>query len=48
MTLAYACQRNCGCLISGSVQGQVGWGPGQSDLVRGDLVNSRGLELDLT
>ena len=27
--------RNCGCPISGSVQGQVGWGPGQSDLVGG-------------
>ena len=23
-----AAQRVCGCLISGGVQGQVGWGPG--------------------
>jgi len=26
-------QRGCGCPISGGVQGQVGCGPGQSDLV---------------
>jgi len=25
--------RRCGCLISGSIQGQVGWGFGQPDLV---------------
>ena len=30
-------QSGCGCPISGSVQDQVGWGPGQSDLVL-DLV----------
>ena len=26
-------QRGCGCPISGGVQGQVGWGPGQPGLV---------------
>ena len=26
-------QRSCGCPISGGVQGQVGWGPGQPGLV---------------
>ena len=25
--------RGCGCPIPGDVQGQVGWGPGQPDLV---------------
>ena len=25
--------RGCGCPIPGGVQGQVGWSPGQSDLV---------------
>lgn len=31
-------QRSCGCPISGSVQGQVGWGPG---LEEGVPANSR-------
>ena len=31
--LAQAAQRGCGCPIPGSVQGQVGWGPGQPGLV---------------
>jgi len=30
-------QRGCGCAVLGAAQGQVGWGPGQSDLVL-DLV----------
>ena len=43
-------QRRCGSPIPVGVQGQVGWGPGQPDLVI-DLmvvipVNGRGLELD--
>ena len=28
-------QRGCGCLTPAGVQGQVGWGPGQPDLVGG-------------
>ena len=31
--LAQAAQRGCGRSIPGSVQDQVGWGPGQPDLV---------------
>ena len=31
--LEWAAQSGCGCLIPGSVQGQVGWGPGQPGLV---------------
>ena len=31
--LAQAAQRGCGCRISGGVQGQAGWGPGQPALV---------------
>ena len=31
--LEWAAQSCCGCLIPGSVQGQVGWGPGQPGLV---------------
>jgi len=34
-------QRNCGCLIPGDVQGQVGWGPGQPELVGGSPAHSR-------
>jgi len=29
-------QRSCGCLISGGVPGQVGWGSGHPDLVGGN------------
>ena len=35
--LEQAAQRGCGWPVPGSVQGQVGWGPGQPDLVT-DLV----------
>ena len=31
--LAQAAQRMCGCPIPGGIQGQTGWGPGQSDLM---------------
>lgn len=31
-------QRGCGCLISGGVHGQVGWDPGQPDLVVGNWM----------
>jgi len=34
--LERAAQRGCGCPIPGGVQGQVGWGPGQSSLVNGE------------
>jgi len=48
--LAQAAQRGCGCPISGSVQGQVLWGPEQSDplpyLVVGNTVQDRGVELN--
>jgi len=40
-----AAQRSCGCSIPGGVQGQVGWGPGQPELVGGNSSHSRGLEL---
>jgi len=33
------------CPIPGGNQGQVGWGPGQTDLVGGSLDHDRGLEL---
>ena len=31
--LEQVAQKGCECSIPGRVQGQVGWGPGQSDLV---------------
>jgi len=43
--LAKAAQGGCGCPISGGIQGQVGWDPGQPDLVSGNRAHSRGLEL---
>ena len=33
-----AAQRSCGCLIPRGVQGQVGWSPGQTDLMTDLLV----------
>jgi len=43
-------QRRCGCLIPRGIQGQVGWGPGQPnlvhDLVVHDPTHGRGLEQD--
>jgi len=43
--LEQAAHRGCGCPILGGVQGQVGWGPGQSvlvlDLAAGKLARSR-------
>jgi len=42
--------RDCGCPVSGGVQGQVGWGPGQPnvvfDLAVGNSACSRRLEPD--
>jgi len=47
--LAQAAQRGYGCPAPGDVQGQVGWGPGQPDLVLNVEVGSpacgRGLEI---
>lgn len=41
-------QRGCGCLIPAGIQGQVGWGPQQTDLVLGLVVSNpahnRGVE----
>ena len=36
-TLVQAAHRSCGCPMSEGARGQVGWGPGQPDLVP-DLV----------
>jgi len=45
--LVKAAQRGCGCPIPGGVQGQVGWGPGQSelavDLLAGSSACGRGV-----
>jgi len=35
--LERAARRGCGCPVPGGVQGQVGWGPGQPDLVNGEV-----------
>jgi len=40
--MAQAAQRGCGCPIPGGTKGQVGRGPGQSDLVDGNPVYSLG------
>ena len=47
--LAQAAQRSCGCSIPGGIQSQVGWDPGQPNLVGskgGNPARGRGLELD--
>ena len=41
----HSCPESCGCPISGGIQGQVGWGPGQPELLGGSPANSRGLAL---
>jgi len=38
--------RNCGCFISGGVQGQVGWASVQPDLAVGNPAHGRGVEFD--
>lgn len=47
---AWVSQGTCGCPITGGIQGQVAWGPGQPelvpDLVVGNLAWGRGLKLD--
>jgi len=42
--LAQASQRNCGCSIAGGVQGQVGLGPEQPDLVSDNPAHDREFE----
>jgi len=41
--LALAAQRSCGCPVPVSVQGQVGWGFEQPDVVEGVLACGRGV-----
>ena len=41
--LEQVAQRSFGCPILGAVQGQVGWGPGQPDLVGGIPAMAGGL-----
>lgn len=41
--LAQAAQRNCECLILGSVQDRAGWGCGKPHLVEG--IHGRGVDL---
>ena len=41
--LAQAAQSSCGCPIPGNVQGQVGWGFGQADLLEGVPALDRAL-----
>lgn len=42
-TLEQCFQRNCGCPMSGSVQGQVGWGPEQPGPVKSVPAHGRGV-----
>ena len=41
--LAQVAQRSCGCPLSGTVQGQVGWGFEQPGLVEGVPARGRGV-----
>jgi len=42
-TLEQVAQRSCGCPFPGSVQGKVGWGSEQPDLVENVAAHCRGL-----
>jgi len=44
-TLGQVAQSSCGCPITGRVQGQVGWGFEEPDLVKGLPAHSRGVGL---
>ena len=44
--LGQSAPRSCGCPIPGGTQSRVGWGPGQPELVAGNLACCRGLDLD--
>ena len=39
---AHIAQRSCGCPISGGIQDQVGWDPGQPDMMSGDPARGKG------
>jgi len=43
--LKQTAQRSCGCTLGG-VQGQLGWGSGQPDVVGGNPTHGSRLELD--
>ena len=43
--MVQAAQRSYECPIPVGVQDQVGWGPGQPDLVSGSLVHSWGVRI---
>jgi len=43
--LEQVAQRSCGCLLAGSVHGQVEWGFEQPGPVEGVLVHGRGVGL---
>ena len=38
----HCCPESCGCPIPAGTQGQVGWGPGQPELVGGSPAHGRG------
>ena len=40
--LEQVAQRSCGCPITGGIEGQIGWDPGQPRLVAGSLTHGRG------
>jgi len=44
--VAQAAHRSCGCSIPQVTQDQVGWSPGQSDLVSGSPAHGMMLGLD--
>jgi len=41
--LKQAVQRSCKCSVPGGIQGQVGWDPGQLDLVVGSPAHGSGV-----
>lgn len=43
---AQVAQRSCGCTISGSVQGHVGWSLERPGIVKGVSAHGGGLKLD--
>ena len=43
-TLEQVAQRSCGCPLPGSVQGEVGWGLEQPDLVEDVPAHGRGMD----
>jgi len=45
--LKQVAQRDCGCPILGGVHDQVGWGPGQPDLVSDTVVGSHACSRDV-